>query len=272
MPVRVETFSQVEEAARALSSNRKARIYGGGTILMRSVNEGDQSFDTLFRLTDPTLKDIRSEGDRVLIGAAVTMAEIIRHRDLSFLADAARAVGGPAIRTTATIAGNLLAPPPYGDLATALVALGAEVRFAGQGSANVPIDEFMRDRESRKGSVVTAVSVPRLADPTALRFLKVTRVKPKGVALMSIAALLPRSGGRIDGFRIAYGNMGPTPLRVAAVERALEGSSLDEAGITRAAAVATEGLDPPTDALASAWYRREVAPVHLKRLLLGQTG
>jgi CO/xanthine dehydrogenase FAD-binding subunit len=28
-----------------------------------------------------------------------------------------------------------------------------------------------------------------------------------------------------------------------------------------------DGLDPPTDALASTWYRREVAGVHLKRLL-----
>ena len=98
MLVRVETFNQTEDAARALSSNPQARIFGGGTILMRSVNEGSQSFDTLFRLTDPSLKDVRIEGDRVIIGAGVTMAEIIRHRDLPFLADAARAVGGPAVR------------------------------------------------------------------------------------------------------------------------------------------------------------------------------
>lgn len=271
MPVRVETFNQTEDAARALSSNPQARIFGGGTILMRSVNEGNQSFDTLFRLTDPSLKDVRIEGDRVIIGAGVTMAEIIRHRDLPFLADAARAVGGPAVRTSATIAGNLLALPPYGDLTTALVALGAEIRTVGQGGANVPIEDFLRDRSANNGRVVTAVSIPRLSDPAALKFVKVTRVKPKGVAVMSIAALLPRSG-RSEGVRIAFGNMGPVPVRAAAAERALEGGSLDDTGISRAAEAATEGLDPPTDGLASAWYRREVAPVHLKRLLLGQTG
>lgn len=272
MPVRIETFTQADEAARALSSNPQARIFGGGTILMRSVNEGDQSFDTLFRLTDPALQDIRIDGDRVVIGAGVTMAEIIRHRDLAFLAEAARAVGGPAIRTSATIAGNLLAPPPYGDFATALVALGAEIHTVGHGGANIPIEDFMRDRATNTGRVVTAVSVPRLSDPGALKFVKVTRVKPKGIALMSIAALLPRASGRSDGIRIAFGNMGPTPLRATAAERALEGRGLDEAGVSGAAAAATEGLDPPTDALASSWYRREVAPVHLKRLLLGQTG
>ena len=36
-----------------------------------------------------------------------------------------------------------------------------------------------------------------------------------------------------------------------------------------AATIVTDGLDPPTDALASAWYRREVAGVHLRRLLEG---
>jgi CO/xanthine dehydrogenase FAD-binding subunit len=61
--------------------------------------------------------------------------------------------------------------------------------------------------------------------------------------------------------------MGPTPLRASAVERVLEGQSIDAATIARAAQLATDGLDPPTDGLASAWYRREVAGTHLKRLL-----
>jgi CO/xanthine dehydrogenase FAD-binding subunit len=66
--------------------------------------------------------------------------------------------------------------------------------------------------------------------------------------------------------------MAPTPIRVPAVERALEGKMLDEAGIAAALAAATDRLDPPTDPLASAWYRRETAPVHLRRLLLGASG
>jgi CO/xanthine dehydrogenase FAD-binding subunit len=36
---------------------------------------------------------------------------------------------------------------------------------------------------------------------------------------------------------------------------------------SRAAQLITDGLDPPTDALATAWYRAEVAGVHLRRLL-----
>ena len=74
MPVRVETFATVDEGARALSSARQARYFGGGTLLMRAVNAGDQRFDTLIRVTDPALREIRTEGDRIVIGAGVTMA------------------------------------------------------------------------------------------------------------------------------------------------------------------------------------------------------
>jgi CO/xanthine dehydrogenase FAD-binding subunit len=66
--------------------------------------------------------------------------------------------------------------------------------------------------------------------------------------------------------------MAPTPIRARAVERALEGRSLDAAGIAPALAAAAEGTSPATDALASAWYRREVVAIHLRRLLLGEGG
>ena len=72
--------------------------------------------------------------------------------------------------------------------------------------------------------------------------------------------------------RVAYGNMAAQPVRAEAVERALGRGSLTEQGIQSALAVATDGLNPPTDGLASEWYRREVAPIHLRRLLLGSTG
>jgi CO/xanthine dehydrogenase FAD-binding subunit len=164
-----------------------------------------------------------------------------------------------------TIGGNLFAPHPYGDFAVALIALGASAVLAGQGGAR-RVEELVRER-GRVSGLVVAVEVPRPRNPREFGFLKVSRVKPKGVSVLSVAALLPRDGGRIRGARVAWGAMGPHPLRGSGAERALEGNALDAATIERAARSAAEGLDPPTDALASAWYRREVAGVHLRRLL-----
>ncbi len=270
MPVRVETFANAGEAARALAAGRNARFLGGGTLVMRAVNEGDQSFDTIIRSTDPAFRDVRSSSDGFVLGAGVTMSDILRNRDLAFLHPVARSVGGPAVRTMATIGGNLFAAAPYGDFAVALLALNARIELSGQGGTGTSIDDLLRDRSRFAQSLVMSVMVPRPREPHAFRFLKVSRVRPKGVSIMAIAAHLPLSGGRIQGPRIAYGAMGPAPIRATAVERMLEGQALDAAIIDRAAAVATEGIDPPTDALASGWYRREVAATHLKRLLTMQ--
>ncbi len=267
MTVTIMSFTNTDEAARALSAHRGARMLGGGTVLMRDVNAGDQSISIVIRVTDPALRQIRNEGSRIVIGAMATMTDVLRAPELAFLAAPARSVGGPAVRNMATVAGNLLAPPPYGDFATALLALGATVLIAGPSSPSIAIDDFLRDRDRHGDKLVRGIVVESPRDAGALRWLKVSRIKPKGVAVMSMAAYLPRGIAP----RVAYGNMGPAPLRVAAVERALERAVLTEQGIAPAVAAATEGLDPPTDALSSAWYRREVAPVHLKRLLLGST-
>lgn len=268
MGVSVRTFSTADEAAQALAGDRNARFFGGGTLIMRAVNEGDQSFTSILRATDPSLRDVRSQGDDVELGAAVTMREILADPALEFLHPAARAVGGPAIRNMATVGGNIFAPHPYGDFATALLALDARVKLAG-GTTTPARDlaEVLRDRGQQPPPIVVSVALRRPQRET-FRFRKVTRIKPKGVSLMTIAAHLPRQSGRVSNARVAYGSMGPAPMRIAAVERALEGQALDEAGIAQAVGAATSGLDVPTDPLASSWYRQQIAAVHLKRLLL----
>ena len=75
--------------------------------------------------------------------------------------------------------------------------------------------------------------------------------------------------GRVQGARVAYGAMAPTAIQAEAVEKALEGKPLDDATIAAAAAVAAEGCAPASDPFASDWYRLNVLPVHLARLLKG---
>lgn len=269
----VTTFDDLGQAARALSAERGACFLAGGTLVMRAVNEGDPTIASIVRTTDPAFRRIQSQGDRVTIGAGVTMSQILASRELEFLHQAARVIGGPAVRRMATIGGNLFALPPYGELTTALLALDATVAVAGGFSGQESsLEDLLRGRDRQPRPLVASITVARPRAPTDFRFVKVTRVKPKGVALLSIAAHLPSSGGRVSRARVAYNGVAPTPIRAHAVERALEGKNLDEAGIAAAVAAATEGTAPIDDALATAWYRREVLPVHLKRLLLGQGG
>jgi CO/xanthine dehydrogenase FAD-binding subunit len=267
--INVKTFPRLADAASALAQERGARFLAGGTLVMRAVNEADPAIATIVRSTDPSFAHIGVSSGRVELGAGVTMAAILAERELGFLHPVARAVGGPAVREAATVGGNLFAHTPYGDFATALLALEATVVLAGGiGQRELPLDEFL-NRRDRSAVLVSSIAFRRPASD-AFRFVKVTRVHPKGVSVLSIAAQLPLNGGRVSGARIAYGAMAPVPVRAKAAERALEGRTLDAAGIAPALAVANDGTAPTDDAIASAWWRREILPIHLRRLLLGE--
>jgi CO/xanthine dehydrogenase FAD-binding subunit len=265
MPLTLQTFPTTDAASAALAADGASRYLGGGTLVVRDANEGDISFSSYVRATDPALSSITVEGGRVTIGASVTMGRLIADEHLQCLSKAAHSVGGPAIRNMATAGGNLYAPAPYGDLGVALLALDATVEISG---ASVPLAQFFTDRDTRHAcSVIKSISFALPGDG-ALRFAKTARVKPKGVSVVTIAAVIEESGGSITNARVAYGCMADRPMRATAVEAALIGKPRTSEGIADALTVATEGTDPVTDAIASAWYRSQVLPVHLGRLLL----
>ncbi|TGQ16909.1 MULTISPECIES: FAD binding domain-containing protein [unclassified Mesorhizobium] len=264
MSLALQTFSSVKDANAALQA-AGTRYLGGGTLVVRAANEGDVSTSSLVRVTDPGLSRIAVADGDVRLGASVTMAAIARHPELAALAPAARAVGGPAIRNMATVGGNLFAPAPYGDFAVALLALDATIVTE---DGETPIEAFLASRDTSR-AIITAVGFA-LPKVESFRFLKVSRVKPKGVSVLSIAVVLERTAdGTVSSARIALGCMADRPIRAIAAEKALLGCKLAPGEIAPALAAAGEGVAPITDPIASAWYRAEVLPVHLGRLLLG---
>lgn len=262
--ISVENFSSNGEASRALGAD--SIYFGGGTLVMRALNYGEQSFTRIVRSSDPALKRVETHGDKVVLGAGLTMSDVIGSAELSYLHAPAKAVGGPAIRNMATIGGNLFAEHPYGDFTTALLALDGMVQFENGQTAD--LENFLTSRKSMT-NLVTSVEITR-PNMNELRWSKITRVKPKGISVMSIAALLPKSGGRASQVRIAFGAMGSTPLRAKNAERALEGQNIDQQSVASAMAALSGDFQPPDDPLATGWYRSQVAPVHLRRLLLNE--
>lgn len=245
----VEIYSTLQDASGAMSD--RAQYLAGGTLVMRAVNYGDQSFDKVVRARQAD-RSIGPDAAGLRIAAGATMADVLAARDVDFLHPVARAIGGPQIRNMATVGGNLFAPNPYGDFAVALLALDATVTMTD--GRTMPVADLLASR-ARPGGLVQSVSFAR-PESGAFIFKKVSRVKPKGVSVMSIAVNARRSDPRV-----VFGNMAPVPTRSLGAERALA------SGADAAAAACLEGLSPVDDPLATAWYRREVAPVHLRRLL-----
>lgn len=266
MALDIVKAESVREAASLIAAGDGAHLLAGGTILVRVANTGGFPVKTMVLADGLGLDAIAFDGDTVELGSGVTMAKIAAEPKLAYLAPVAESIGGPAVRNMATVGGNLFARYPYGDLAVALLALGAEVTIeTADGAKTMALEAFLPDPRGH-GGVVRSLTFKAPA-AGAFRFTKAIRKHPHGASVLAIAALLPETDGVLTGVRIAYGAMAPRPMRATAVEAALEGKPLDAGTIEAALAVATEGCAPETDPQSSAWYRNAVLPVHLRRLL-----
>ena len=246
------------DAVRAFGDGRDVVVFGGGTILMPALayRRYPRGRRTLM-LSRAGLSGI-SEAGAVKIGAMTTLAELAGS-GIEPLAAAARDVADPEIRGQATIGGNLSGRPspeaPRGDLQAALLATDADVAFVTGGEEQTePVDAFLA-RANDEPRLVLSVELTR---PRRASWLSQRRPHAHSYAVMAVA------GAELqDGLRIAAAGVARTAVRLRSVERALaEGASPEQA-----ADRALDGLEPPDDALATAWYRREVLPVLVRRVI-----
>ncbi|XAT60731.1 xanthine dehydrogenase family protein subunit M [Rhodobacteraceae bacterium Araon29] len=264
MSIDISRPKDLSTASQILAQDRNAYILGGGTGLMRRIHEGDQNVRHLIRVQDLELGKITRLGTAFRIGSQVTMTQLLAEPALQFLHAAAASVGAPALRNMATIGGNLFSRPPYGDLTTALLALEAHVVFMnGNRQDQQALEEFLKRSGPRK--LVFALEIPTTTNKKFF-YHKMTRSHPRGASLITLASSFQYSAGRHSMARIAFGGLGGRPFRALNVERALTGG-LTAASIDAACVSLKNGTEPFSDALASGWYRMEMAQLHLRRIL-----
>ena len=244
-------------------------VMAGGTVAMPLVNEGISLPERVMSLKRAGLDGIAAADGSLRIGATTTLTRLLEQDAVPLLAEAARHTASWTVRNMGTVGGNLFTPPPGGDIAVALLALDARVRLAGPGGERViPLaDLFTGFMTSALAAdeLLTAIEVPMTPRETA--FLKFGRKQANTPAVVTVAVALTREQGVVREARIALGAAGPYPIRATAAEAALTGSPLDPATIDRAAEAAARESQPFTDAIASAWYRRRMVGVFVRRTL-----
>jgi CO/xanthine dehydrogenase FAD-binding subunit len=270
----------VEEAARLLAAG-EVTLLGGGTDLMPQSRAGRvQLAPALLSLRRiGAMRGLVDEGEAVRIGAATTLAALAREplakTQLPLLLDAIDHFASAQIRNTATIGGNVCNASPAGDTIPPLIALGASVELAAYrdgalATRTVPLDAFFTGpgRTVRAADeLVVAILVPKPPQGAFARFHKFGTRPALDISAISIAIAGVLRDGVVHDVRVAFGALGPTPLRGRATEAALEGQRLDEATIARAARAARDEVHPISDVRASQWYRAEMVENMTRRLL-----
>jgi len=116
----METLSQfvvfepqtIAEALEARAREPNSRYLAGGTDLITNLRRGLQRHDALIDLRGiPELRAFTLDGSGLRIGAAVTLADLVRNERIRFeypaLVAAAQSVAAPAHRESGTVGGNL---------------------------------------------------------------------------------------------------------------------------------------------------------------------
>ncbi|TDD67576.1 hypothetical protein E1293_37935 [Actinomadura darangshiensis] len=244
-----------------------AKVMAGGTGLMPWLNDHASPPTELVCLRRVGLGTVQVSGTTARLGAATTLSQVERDASLGVLWPVVRSIASVPVRNLATVGGNLFARQPHGDLAVALIALGARVSVADQtGTREVSVEDLVAGEASV--GLVTDVAF-ELPAPGDFKYVKAARRRFNSASIVTVAATITVTEGVVTRIVVGLGGVGPRAQRAKAVEAALLGEPLTAATVQAAAEAGLGEIAPMDDAYASAWYRTRVFPVHLRRALLG---
>lgn len=250
-----------------------ARMVAGGTALQLEWARGESMPACMIDLGGlANLRRMSSDGTGLRIGALSTLADLLRDATicdaLPLLAAAIRATAGPAVRTLATIGGNVAGGS--GCLIPALLALDAAAVVAtADGQATLPLSSWLR-RDTAATQVLEALLVPLPPAGARWTWRKIGLRAAFTPGVISAAGLLDIRDGRVAVARLAVGSGIVAPARLSGAEAMLAGTppeALDWLALHRRL---VEEIAAPDDAFRTGRYRRIVAANALVHGLGGQ--
>lgn len=251
-------LARPRDLAEALAAIGEEKVpYCGGTELLLAMRAGLTRPETLV-----DLKGVAELSGVEVQDGAVVIGSVERHMDLAvnpivreqlpMLAMVEGAVGNARVRAQGSIGGNLCFAEPKSDVASALVAYGAEVTVAGpDGRRNVPVEEFVAgpywaDKQPEELLVDIRVPIPAVGTRAVYVKYQILERPTVGVALLYDAC-----AGKC---RLVVGAVGEVQTLF---------TFGDPAEIDPAAVVGE--LDPTPDLTGSDRYKRHVAGVFIRR-------
>ncbi len=273
-----ESPDTLEAAAKLLASATDARILAGGTDLLVQMRAEVLSPSLVIDIKKVTeTRTIKEENGGFRIGAAVTGAELKEHPKLRSvwpgLVEAANLIGSTQVQGRCTMGGNLCNGSPAADSVPALIAAGAVATVVGpNGRRDIKVEDVMlapRKLALTKGEIIASFFLPARgahASDAYLRFIPRTEMD---IAVVGCAVSLALdASGTCTAARMSLGAVAARPLLVADAAKALIGSKIDDAALTKLEAAARAACTPIDDKRGTKEFRIDVAGVLAKRTAL----
>jgi carbon-monoxide dehydrogenase medium subunit len=253
--------SSVEEASKLLNKyGDDAKVLAGGHSLiplMRLRLAQPKALVDINGIKD--LDHIKESGSKLHVGALTRHVTIqnsaLVNEKLPLLAEVAGEVGDNQVRNMGTIGGVVAHADAAGDYPTIALMLDAEIVT---NQRTIAAKDFFKDiftTPLEPDEIVIEVVFPVADGPH--KYIKFRR------RLFDWAIVGAAAQKMNGGWRIGLTNVGPTPVRAVAVEKALHDGAKPE----EAAQHASDGLNPSGDLRASPEYKKHLARVLTKRAI-----
>lgn len=275
--IKIHSPQNLAEAFSLLEELKEARILAGGTDLLVDIKQGlIKAEDIISLLEIKELKGIEKEENRIRIGATVTAQEIISdplvNQFIPALADTAKTMASPQIRSVATIGGNISSAVPSADLPPTLIAAESAVELqCSESSRETPLSGFIqapRETICEKGELLTSVFIPMPPPHTGIAYQKFSLREANALAVAAVASRITLKDGKITKASIVLGAVAPTPLIALKASESLLGNEPSSGLFEKASLIAKEEGKPISDIRGSAWHRKELIEILTKRSLV----
>ncbi len=247
----------VADAVALLRANDSAKLLAGGQSLLPVMKlDLAQPSDLVALAGIPALREIRSEGGDLVIGALVTHDEVASspevRRSIPALAALAAGIGDAQVRNRGTLGGSIAHADPAADYPAAVLALGATIVTDRR---HIAADDYFTGLFTTALAADEIITAVRFPVPERAAYAKFPHPASKYAV---VGVLVAKTAG---GVRVAVTGAGPRVFRLSALEAALTARfSADAVG----ASVVAPG-DLRTDSEMSPEYRAHLVSVMAKR-------
>lgn len=262
-----------EASALLVEHGDEAKVIAGGvsvTLMLQQKLIAPSVLVSLGRIDDGDF--IRLESDGLHIGALAKLHDLERSQIVRefcpALAHTFSVVGNVRVRNQATLGGNLSVADYAADPPSMLTALDARVQVQGVEKKRViPLHEFFLGFYTtalEPTEILTEIIIPK---PARAAYFKYTSISAEGRPCVAVGVAADFDSDLCKDLRIAVGAAVETPQRIESAEAMARGQTLTDELVAAIANEYSLMLDPLTDVRGSAWYRRGMIRVFVKRAL-----
>lgn len=225
-------------------------------------------------INDATIDDATIDDAETRTGATVRQADAMADGDLMaavpLLAKAFPHIGHYQTRARGTLGGSAAHADPSAELPLALATLGGTVELASRGATrSVPAADFFEaalTTARAEDELLVALNWPARKPGAGYAFDEIAQRRGDFAIVAAAAWLVLDGNGNVTDGALGLGGVEDRP-RVFDLKAAMGGSPVTDDGIAAAVEAALAPLDPMSDPVADADYRRQLARVLGARVL-----